>query len=160
MPVHTAFKHLFMAIGPDQRQCADKGGGPIDVGALFCKQAFHLAHGHIPVAAFRAFKPLPFRPIRSVDARPAAQRPDFQSAIIRQSGKAGHGGGMRLDQRIFGKGCSGFFRFWQAKLPRGHRLNAIRGKEIANFAHLALIMAGNDQTAGGQLARHDQRPTA
>jgi hypothetical protein len=54
---------------------------------------------------------------------------------------------MGLQQSIFGKAGTGFFRLGQAKFASGYRLYTKRGEQGTDLADLSSIMAGNDQPA-------------
>ena len=73
-----------MAIGPCQRQSGNKIGTAVDIRTLFGKQAFNLAHRHIPVAAWRAFEVLPLGPVGGVNARTAIERIDAETTPFRK----------------------------------------------------------------------------
>ena len=58
------------------------------------------------------------------------------------------GGGFQFG--VFGETGAGLFRFGQVKIARAHRLDAMRPQERLDFAHLALIVTGDDQTTAAR----------
>ena len=59
---------------------------------------------------------------------------------------------MRLQKRVFGKGRASFLRFGQAQITRRHRFDPEGFEQRTDFAHLASIVAGDDQLSGGKFS--------
>ena len=55
------------------------------------------------------------------------------------------GGGARLEFGIGGEGGAGLFRLGQTQLAGADRLDAVRAEQRLDLAHLAGIVAGDDQ---------------
>ena len=98
------------------------------------------------------------RPARREDARPVAERLDAQAAVVGQRGQAGKvGGGARLQIGIVDEGGADLVGLGQVELGRRDRLDAIGAEQVGDLAHLARIVAGDDQPAGLELPH---RPVA
>src|SRR3546814_16807648 len=61
---------------------------------------------------------------------------------------------MCFQQRIVAERLPRLFGLGQAKVARRYRIDPERLEQRANLAHLAGIMAGDDELAGGELADH------
>jgi hypothetical protein len=93
-----------------------KGGGAIHVGAFLGQHPLDLAHRHVPVAARRAFEPLPFGPIGGVDAGAAIERRHCKPAIVGERSEArGFRRRARLQQRVLHESGAGLGRLGQAE---------------------------------------------
>jgi len=73
---------------------------------LFIRHAVELFEESIDVAVIAGAGP---RVARRVDARPAVERVDHESRVVRYGCKAGRGHGMpRFDERVLNKRAAGF----------------------------------------------------
>ena len=89
------------------------------------------------------------RPAGREDAGPVAERLDAQAAVVGERGQAGKiGGGAGLQIGIVDEGGADLVRLGQVQLGGGDRLDAIGAEQVADLAHLAFIVAGDDQLAG------------
>jgi hypothetical protein len=90
------------------------------------------------------------RPARGIDARLAVQR--ATQSRCRRQGPAGRGR-RRRDGLEFGvglEGRAGFFRLGQVEVAGGDHLEPVGRQQILDLAHLALIVAGDDQRPGSR----------
>ena len=92
-------------------------------------------------------------PARRKQPRIATQRLDAQAAIVGQRRQSGQVGGLQcLQFRIGNEGRAGFFRFGQVERGGGDRIDTIGAEQRGDFTHLARIVTGDHQLAGGELA--------
>ena len=132
-----------------------KGAGTIDIRPFLLKHAFHLAHGHEPVTTGIAFEPLPFRPIRGIDAGSPVECVNRQAAIVCQ----GHQTRSlrcrpRFQKRILDERGAGFCRFGQPEGARRDAFDTIRFEQRGNLLEFSRIMRGNHQRARTDAACH------
>ena len=142
-------------------------GGAARLGAERFQLVLDAAHGAAEIAlAFdtawiggRIDMRIDQRPARREDAGPVAERLDAQAAVVGERGEAGKiGGGARLEIGIVHEGDAGLLGLGQVELGGRDRLDPVGAEQVANLAHLAFIVTGDDQPAGRELAGH--RPVA
>ena len=142
--VDVPLKGLHMAVGPGERKRAGEMRG-IGRGA-FRHFLVHAPHGLGEVLVFAA-------PARGIDAGRAAQCIDHEAAVVGERGLSRcAGGGERLQLRIAAKAVLGLLGFGEAEVARRDRLDAIFAEQRGDLAHLAGIVAGDDERAGLELA--------
>ena len=86
------------------------------------------------------------RPARRMDAWLAAKRLDLKPGIVGERRQArGSRRGVRLQSGILDEALAGLLRLRQPELARRHRLDAEWREQIGDLAHLAFIVAGDDE---------------
>ena len=107
---------------------------------LFLQLLLDEAHRHVPVAVGTG-------PVGGVDARRAVQCLDAEAGIIGQRHFAGcRGRRQRLDAGVLDEGRAGLFRLGQAELSGGDQLDREAAQQEFQFADLALVVAGDEQS--------------
>ena len=98
------------------------------------------------------------RPARGEDARPVAERLDAEAAVVGERRQAAEiGGGARLQIGIVDEGGADLVGLGQIELGRRDRLDAVGAEQFADLAHLAFVVAGDDQPAGSELPHRPGR---
>src|SRR5258706_7023466 len=136
--VHLAFEDLHTFMRRCERQHADELRRAVApaLGFEFVFDALHRKSEVLPGPA----------PAGGMDAGRAAQRRHLKSGIVGKCGVMCRlGGGARLQHGIAGEAVFGFFRFVQAKFIGADDMQAPGREQLANLAHLALIVARHHQ---------------
>jgi hypothetical protein len=139
-----AAEQLHMPIRPGKAEHRDEASAAL---VEFCRASFlnsdlDLVHRHGEIA--RAVGSL--GPVGGVDARIAVQRIDDKSGIVRKGRQAGGlRRGQRLDRGVFLERRAGLVRLDEIEIGRRLGFKAHRPDQVADFADLAGIVAGNDQ---------------
>ena len=141
--VDLAAKHLGAAVGPGEGEDGDEMGG----GVLVAERLPHPFHREVEI-------PLRPGPARRIDAGVAAQRRHDEPRIVAERDEAARvRAGLGLQRGIGLERVAGLVGLGEAELGGAHRRDAQRREQRRDLAHLALIVAGDQQPL-------DHRPSA